>query len=163
MGIDISKKMVEKARALDRGYTKLLVGDIDRLLAMPAAPDDGGGAASLGAATFDLVLCTDTFVYYGDLCEVFRLVAARLAPSASPSAPPSLFVVTLERLPEDEAAGEPWRLQKTGTYVHTTRHVEDAAARAGLQIELHKTDYSPRLENEVPVKGQMAVLRRKTE
>ena len=34
-----------------------------------------------------------------------------------------------------------------------------AAAAAGLVIEHRNLDYSPRLEKEVPVKGQLAVLR----
>ena len=118
-GIDISAKMVDKARELGRGYTQLLVGDIDELLAMPpsgdgVSSDEEGSAESLGQQCFELILCTDTFVYYGDLCEVFALSAGRMAPGDS-----SLFVVTLELLPEEEAHGEPWRLQKTGTYVHT--------------------------------------------
>ena len=36
---------------------------------------------------------------------------------------------------------------------------EEAAAAAGLVIEHRNLDYSPRLEKEVPVKGQLAVLR----
>ena len=72
VGIDLSPKIIEKARRLDRGYTRLLVGDLDETLPLRGQHDE------LGAEPFDLVLCTDTFVYYGDLAAVFQLVAKRM-------------------------------------------------------------------------------------
>ena len=152
VGIDLSPKIVEKAR--DRGYTKLLVGDLDALLPLGGL----GGGDSLGDETFDLILSTDTHVYFGDLGPAFKQIAARMDPEAS-----SLAVVTLELLPEEEATAADvangWRLTSTGRYTHTAAHVEAAAAAAGLAIEHRNLDYSPRLEKEVPVKGQLAVLR----
>ena len=69
-----------------------------------------------------------------------------------------LAAVSLERLPDDY--GHPWALQPTGTYAHTAAYLADAAAAAGLRLEHHDTEHSPRLEAGVPVLGQLAVLSR---
>ena len=49
------------------GYTELMCGDLDEL--MP----------SMEPRRFNLILATDTLIYYGELQTVLELVAARLA------------------------------------------------------------------------------------
>ena len=79
MGVDLSAAMLRCAAARG-GYTELLCGDLDALL------------PTMGARRFDLVLATDTLIYYGELQPVLRLIAARLADGG-------LAAVSLERLP----------------------------------------------------------------
>ena len=54
MGVDLSAAMLRCAAARG-GYTELLCGDLDALL------------PNMGARRFDLVLATDTLIYYGEL------------------------------------------------------------------------------------------------
>jgi len=158
--------MVEKAR-LRGAYTDLLVGEMDLLLSTAAAAPP----SSLNEAPFDLILATDTLVYYGDLHRIFQLVSSRLAAPASDGRP-SLFAVSLELLPDEEACGEApgggsgsgigWQLDHRGTYRHTARHVLEAADAAGMIVEHHDIGTaaaSPRREGGEQVPGQLAILR----
>ena len=114
-----------------------------------------GGRGPLGDRHYDLILATDTLIYYGDLNRAFEAAASRLSPNG-------LLAVTLERMTEEEdlaTGGHGWRLQGSGTYSHTTDHLHAAAAAAGLVVEHHDTEHSPRIEDGVPVNGHMAVLR----
>ena len=71
---DIRSALEKQAKAPAQG------GDLDALL------------PTMGARRFDLVLATDTLIYYGELQPVLRLIAARLADDG-------LAAVSLERLP----------------------------------------------------------------
>ena len=133
-------------------YTDVFVGDLSELVPLPPSTDSTN---PLGDQLFDLILATDTYIYYGDLRSPLTDAASRLPPLGR-------IAISLERMTaeEDEATGgKGWRLQGSGTYVHTTQHVREAAAAAGLEVEHLDTRHSPRNENGKPVKGQMAILR----
>ncbi len=98
-GVDVSPRMVERARR----YDALIVGDmIDHL--------DAGGAP------FDLVVAADVLLYLGDLAPLHAAVRRRLAPGG-------WFVYSVER--GDDLV--PYRLAPTGRYVHGRGHLEACA------------------------------------
>ena len=156
VGVDLSAQMLAKADS--RGvYTRVLLGDLDEIL--PAFGDaeeaeQRKGGRALADEHFDLILATDTLIYFGDLHTVFRSAASRLSPSGR-------LAVSLELLPETEAGAQGscgWRLQGAGTFAHTKQHVCEAAEAAGMAIELHDTEHSPRTERGEAVKGQIVIL-----
>ena len=106
-GIDISPRMLERAGAR-AVYTQLLHGDIPEVL------------ATLGAARYAAVLAADTFIYFGDLTELFQRVERVLSPGG-------LFGFSVEGLPEGR-----WRLQPTGRYAHALDYLRAMARDTGL-------------------------------
>jgi len=132
VGIDLSPEMIELARARDI-YDRLEAAEITAWLA------EGGDA-------FDLILCCDSLIYFGDLAPVMRAAASRLAPGG-------LFAVSMEL-----GAHEPFRLSpETGRYTHHPGHLQAAAAAAGLTVVALAEDFL-RLEYGQEVKGMFAVL-----
>jgi predicted TPR repeat methyltransferase len=123
-GVDLSPRMVEKARA--RGiYDSVRVGDM--ISALSESP-----------ASFDLVLAVDALGYVGDLAPVFR--AARIALRArgrfAATVEESADVVRSARAsPRDFALGPARRFRHSAAYVRRT------AAAAGFELlALEKTE-----------------------
>ncbi len=107
-GVDLSPKMIEKAR--QRGlYDELLVGDVLLPLQVP------------GVAC-DLIIATDVFVYIGDLRVIFNACARALRPGG-------LFAFSTESL-ED---GATFTLRTTGRYAHAMGYVQSLADTTGLK------------------------------
>jgi len=133
-GIDLSPEMIALARA--RGlYDRLEIAEITAWLGA------GGGA-------FDLILCCDSLIYFGDLTPVMRGAASRLAPGG-------VFAVSME-----VGAHAPFRLSpETGRYSHHPDHLRAAAAAAGLAVMALAEDFL-RLEYGQEVTGMYAVLGR---
>ena len=122
--------------------------------------DDGGAAVTPSASesaalaaesSWGVVTATDTLIYVGDLRATFAAVSSRLA------APGGIFAVSLERF-DDSDSESGWRLQGSGTYAHSKRHVMEAAEAAGLRVEHYDDAHSPRLERGAPVKGHLAIF-----
>jgi len=131
VGIDLSPRMIEKARASNL-YAELEVAD---MLA---------GLASKGDAGADLVLAADAMVYVADLAPVFSQAHRVLAPDG-------LFAFTTETHPGDGVIlGDGLR------YAHAAEHVHAAVAGAGLEL-VHLKEASPRDEADVPVPGLVVV------
>ncbi len=129
-GVDLSPRMVEKARA--RGlYDTLSVGDIIEAMAEPAR--------------WDLLVAADVLVYVGDLAPVFAAAAAALVPGGH-------FAATVERLDGDGFALGPAR-----RYAHAEAYLRETAAMAGLEVLLLE-ECSPRREKQRPVPGLVFVL-----
>jgi predicted TPR repeat methyltransferase len=115
VGVDLSGRMIEKARAC-AAYDQLIVQEISEF--MTARP-----------ASFDVVVCIDTFIYFGELQEPMN-AARRCLRSGG------LLAFTAERL-EDET---PYRLEPHGRYRHSADYIRSAAAAAGfsdLLLETH--------------------------
>ena len=110
VGIDLSSEMIELARARNV-YDKLEVGEITAWL------DKGEGL-------FDLIVCCDCLIYFGDLSGVLRSAARRLKPSG-------LVAISME-----SGHHYPFRLTQTGRYTHHPNHVRDAATQSGLSVAL---------------------------
>jgi predicted TPR repeat methyltransferase len=108
VGVDLSAKMIEKAR--DRNvYDELVVGDL-------LAPMEGA------EGQYDLVLAADVFVYLGALEQVFEAVAETLRGGG-------LFVFSTEADKESRR----YTLRKSGRYAHALSYVEDLGRAASLQ------------------------------
>jgi len=113
VGVDLSPRMIEKARA--RGiYDDLRVGDL-----LSALSEETGG--------WDLIVACDTLVYLGDLRPVFRLAFHALRPGG-------WFVATVETPERDPCAGSPSEGVATGA---STESVDPE--HASSEIEFKKT------------------------
>jgi predicted TPR repeat methyltransferase len=131
IGVDISPKMIELARA--RGlYDRLDVSEITAWLAR-------------NSERFELVVCCDCLIYFGDLRQVAMPVAELLCPGG-------VFAFTLER-----GEQHPLRLADTGRYTHHPDHVRQAAAEAGLTVARLEEGFL-RTEVGVPVTGLFVAL-----
>ena len=138
VGLDLSERMIDKARA--RGcYDELVAAELVGF--MRSRPN-----------AFDAIVCVDTFVYFGALEDA--LAAARDALLAS-----GLLIFTLEAAKTGECDH---RLEFHGRYVHSEMYVRRAVATAGLELVALslETLRSERLEN---VAGYVAVARRDQE
>ena len=109
-GIDLSPDMVERAKATGL-YDVLEVAEITEWLARSQQPD------------FDMIAACDTFIYFGDLRQVFVPIAERLRAGG-------ILAFTVER---DEGTG--FRLTDSGRYVHSETHVHESAREAGFVVE----------------------------
>jgi predicted TPR repeat methyltransferase len=132
-GIDLSPKMVEKARAL-RIYDHLAVADIETAL-------------SGGNTLYDLVLAGDTVVYLGDLEATFASIAKRVSADAH-------FLFTVEK-----DTGEGFSLGPKRRWRHSEPYLRRLAARHGFDVA-GLMEANPRYEAGKPVEGYAVALRR---
>jgi predicted TPR repeat methyltransferase len=131
-GIDLSPRMIEKARA--RGiYDSLKVADLETALD--------------GEAQYDLVLAADTIVYVGDM-------DATLAAAHRALTPDGFFLFTVEK-----KDGEGFELETTRRWRHSETYLRARAAHAGFKI-CGFVECSPRSEAGVPVDGFALALQR---
>src|SRR5262245_14296818 len=111
VGIDLSPRMLEKARA--RGYDRLIVVELGSFLRSQSA-------------AFDVVASSDTLVYFGDLREVFA--AARSALRAG-----GRLLFTLEHALDEEKLPGGFGIQPHGRYAHTEPYVRRMLVEAGFE------------------------------
>ena len=141
VGVDLSPKMVEHARA--RGiYTHLICGDL--------------AVALEGDQCYDVVIAADVFIYVGKLDAVMPAVRRVLRPGG-------LLAFTVESaqahsaMPGPAAAPGYW-LGMSGRYAHDTDYLNELALRNGFVTQqFQKTRI--RLESRRPVMGWMMVWR----
>jgi predicted TPR repeat methyltransferase len=134
VGVDLSPKMIEAARAKGL-YDKLVVCDIGQFL---QEQDD---------AAFHLVVAADVFVYLADLAPVCHAIARVLAANG-------LLAFTAET---HEGAGV--ILGEKLRFAHGAAHVRAALADAGLSL-CQMTGVSTRTENNMPVPGLLVVAQK---
>ena len=131
IGIDLSPRMIERARATDL-YAELDVADMLQ------------GLRARGDASADIVLAADAMVYVVDLAPVLAEAARVLAPGG-------LLAFTTETHDgEGVVIGEGLR------YAHAAAYVRAAVEAAGLKLPLLE-DRSARNEDNAPVPGLVAV------
>ena len=131
IGIDLSPRMIERARATGL-YAELEVADM--LQGLRSQPD----------ASADLILAADAMVYVSDLAPVL-IEAARVLAGGG------LLAFTAETHGgEDVIIGDGLR------YAHGTSYVQASVASAGLDLCLLE-DLSARNEDNVPVPGLVVV------
>lgn len=131
-GVDLSEKMVAKARA--RGvYDRLAVGDLVEFL-----------HAHVNA--YDVAVAADVFVYVGDLTGVFAGVRQAVRSGG-------LFGFSVESVEEGD-----YVLQPTRRYAHSRAYVETLAAAHGF-VPLSLAPETVRSERGVEIDGIVAVLR----
>ena len=137
VGVDLSPKMLEKARAR-AVYDELVAAEL---------------SAYLGASprAFDVVAASDTLIYFGDLRETFAAAYGSLRPGG-------WFVFTLEHaVNEDLPAG--YHLTADGRYVHTEQYVRSVLDQAGYEaIAIEKGNL--RREGDAYVAGLVVAARR---
>jgi predicted TPR repeat methyltransferase len=133
-GVDLSVRMLERARALGV-YDRLAHADIADFLA--AAED-----------RFDLVVAADVFIYVGDLARVFALLERRMARGA--------FCFSVEALGADDAD---LRLLASLRYAHAPRYVVRLATQHGFEVAAMERA-AVREDQGEPVEGLYVVLRR---
>ena len=131
IGLDLSPRMIEKARATGH-YAELEVAEM--VQGLRGRPD----------ASADLILAADAMVYVADLAPVFLEAARVLAPGG-------LFAFTAETHDgEDVLLGEGIR------YAHSAPYVRASVEAAGLKLS-HLDNLSARHEDNVPAPGLVAV------
>jgi predicted TPR repeat methyltransferase len=108
IGVDISPEMVELARARNL-YDRLDVAEITEWLAHCSE-------------RFELIVCCDCLIYFGDLRQVLLPVAELLCPRG-------VLAFTLER-----GEHHPHQLVDSGRYTHHENHVREVAAEAKLNV-----------------------------
>jgi predicted TPR repeat methyltransferase len=112
-GIDLSKKMLDKAKEKNV-YNKLIKQDIVDYL-------------SNASLNFDYFISTDVFVYIGDLSEVFRLIKSRNKIGGK------LAFST------EDYDGEDFFLEQSGRYSHSKKYIEGLCEKFGYKLRLFET------------------------
>ena len=129
VGVDMSEGML--AHAKDKNvYHALVKAELTEYLR-----DTG--------ETFDLIVSSDTLVYFGDLNGIIAAFAGALRPNG-------LLVFTLEHTVGDND-GVDYRLELHGRYSHAQAYVERLLASSGLQSKIMHAEL--RMEAGVPVPG----------
>ena len=112
VGVDLSKEMVRKAHQRNV-YDELAIGELTAFIAAHSE-------------TFDLIVCADTLIYFGDLNRVVAAVCLSLRPEGR-------FVFTLEQMPAAEEGNIDYRLNRHGRYTHSRNYVHDCLAKGGMR------------------------------
>ena len=131
IGVDLSPRMIERARATDI-YAELEVADMLQ------------GLRARGDASADLILAADAMVYVAELAPIFTEAARVLASGG-------LFAFTAET-----HDGKGVIIGQGLRYAHAAAYVRAAVESAGLKLPLLE-DRSARNEDNMPVPGLVAV------
>lgn len=131
-GVDLSPKMIEKARDRDV-YDELRVCDVADALRVPDV-------------SYDLIVAADVFVYVGDLAAVFNACRTALRPGG-------LFAFSLEAADENES----FVLLPSARYAHSTGYIRRLSDINGLK-EARIEKISIRKEAGSLIDGHLFVL-----
>ena len=130
-GIDISKSMVEEARA-KQVYNKLKYTDLVEYL-------------SIEYLDFDLFIATDVFVYLGELSEIFRLIKHRNRRNGQ-------LAFSIEKSVEKK-----FFLEKSGRYSHSKGYIKQLCEKFDYSI-LNYKEVKLRKENDKYLNGALYIL-----
>ncbi len=108
LGIDLSSKMLDMAKEKNI-YDSLVQGDIIEVL-------------EAQNVNYDLFLCSDTFIYVGNLTQLFKTVSDKSNSNA-------LFIFSTEHLEEGDFV-----LRKTGRYAQSYSYVMRLAQNNGFRL-----------------------------
>jgi predicted TPR repeat methyltransferase len=133
VGVDLSKHMLEKAKAKDL-YEDLVCSDVIAFLEETTK-------------AFDLVLCIDVIVYIGALEPLFAGVKRVLRPGG-------VFAFSTE-VAEDEALR--FELKKSKRYGHSREYLAELAQRYGFTVSAIERDVIRR-ESNADLEGYIAHL-----
>lgn len=134
VGVDLSAGMLRKAKLRDT-YDSLHLAELTDFM-------------QKSDATYDAIICVDTFVYFGKLDEAFVAAESILNPCGH-------LVFTVERHTLDESADD-FQLQYHGRYSHVDDYLERALSATGLVVQ-SLTPVVPRIELGEPVNGLLVV------
>lgn len=145
VGVDLSAKMLEKARER-KLYHRMVQQDL--LTMMQGEPQ----------SSYDVVMAADVFIYLGKLDELVDEARRLLRPGG-------LFAFSVESQEAlDGGTVAPtevrdYRLNVTGRYAHSIAYLARMAARAGFAV-LSTTDTQSRVDRGKPVQGYLSLWRR---
>lgn len=144
VGVDISGKMLDKARSINI-YDALVRADLLDMMSKEAS------------ANYDLIVSADVFIYIGDIQSIANQ-ARRLLSSQG------LFAFSVESLFQEESDSsqarneQTYRLEKTGRYSHSKEYITQVASTSGFEVVgIHSSPV--RFEKNVPVDGYLVLLR----
>ncbi len=140
VGVDLSAGMLQKAKNREV-YDTLHLGELTEFM-------------QKSDATYDAIVCVDTFVYFGKLDDAF--VAAESILDAG-----GYLIFTVERHTSDNSA-EDFILQHYGRYSHVDEYLDRALTATGLSVQ-SMTPVVPRMELGQPVSGTLVVARKPDE
>lgn len=138
VGVDLSGRMLERAQAR-QVYQRLVQDDVVHMMQQEAA------------ASFDLVVAADVFIYIGQLDETVKEVRRVLRPQG-------LLAFSIENLDASDhsPATEDFRLNSTGRYSQSRTYLDKLAQQNGFVVrEVHPTVL--RVENGQPVQGSLVI------
>lgn len=135
-GVDLSGRMIERARALECVYDRLVHADIAKHLRTTDR-------------RHDLVLAADVFIYIGDLRSVFHGVQRVTEAGA-------MFCFSVELAQDDRD----FELLPSLRYAHSERHVRELATRHGFDI-VQMLRRPIREDQRQPVHGLFVYLNRR--
>ena len=149
IGVDLSPKMLSKARARAGLYSELVEGDVVGFL----RAREGAGC--------DLIFLADVVVYIGDLAPLLSSCAA----AAGPVSEERLIVAfSAEALVCDfrpssgsSMKGKEFMLQSSGRYAHSEAYIRATAEEAGFEV-LRLVTAGIREQAGNPVQGHLVVL-----
>ena len=111
VGVDLSDAMLERARQVGL-FDELVAAELTTFLEQCAH-------------AYDLIVASDTLIYFGDLERVLAAAARALRSHG-------VLVFTVERAAD--GASTPFQLNPNGRYTHTRAYVERALQNAGLEV-----------------------------
>ncbi|WNV05449.1 tetratricopeptide repeat protein [Candidatus Methylospira mobilis] len=139
VGVDISQGMLSLAREKNL-YGRLHQSEISDFLEQ-------------SKDQYDLILCTDTFVYFGGLEPVFSLISRSLQADG-------WFFFSTEKLDETSGA-KTYQLNTSGRYSHGQSYLACLLNKYGFDTpEFH--DVAIRMESGRPITGQFVKAKKKT-
>lgn len=134
VGVDLSERMLEKARSLGI-YTHLFQGDVESFLA--GQPE-----------SCDLIVSGDVFVYIGDLAGIFRTCRQALREGG-------LMCFSIEKSLDQGL----YTLRQSGRFAHNPTYISQLAKEAGLDV-VKIEEVVLRKEFGQSIDGQVYVLAR---
>lgn len=137
IGVDISENMIEMAKRLG-AYYKLYHDDIVHFLPKHLSE-------------FDLMVAADVFCYFGDLTEVLTCCRKALVKNG-------LLVFTIENLSNPAKKNQPYRLQTSGRFSHSSAYIETLLKESGFHIEKIK-QIILRHQQDTPVEGVLFIAK----
>ena len=140
VGVDLSPGMLRKA-GQRKTYDSLHEAELEEFM-------------QKSDATYDAIICVDTFVYFGKLDDAFIAAKAILNSGGH-------LIFTVERHTHDECSDD-YRLQHHGRYSHIDQYLERSLTTTGLVVQ-SLTPVIPRIEFGEPVSGLLVVARKADE
>ena len=113
IGIDLSTRMIERAKE-KRIYDELVVEDFSKVLWQ-------------SKRIYDLFICADIFIYFGDLAEIFQSLQNR-------SREKSLLIFSTEHF-----HGEGFSLSRFGRFAHSRNYIQSLIDLYGFELISFKT------------------------
>lgn len=114
-GVDLSEEAIKHATRT-RTYDKIHHGDVATII------------EAMAPSSYDLVVASDLFPYFGDLAEILRSIATVTRPGG-------LVAFSVDALDvEDDGGGKTFELNFTGRWSHRRNYVTQSVTAAGMYV-----------------------------